>query len=115
MITDARPVISFLDRRYSSVPVSSENTDNLEVKDRPLQTALQPASINTLFSEEPRRFSPSAAVRQKTKSTSVEYRTERSNIERAKEAIGDRSMAAGKVGLHAVEYFLANETKNGER
>ena len=115
MITDARPVISFLDRRYSSVPVSSENTDNLEVKDRPLQTALQPASINTLFSEEPRRFSPSAAVRQKTKSTSVQYRTERSNIERAKEAIGDRSMAAGKVGLHALEYFLANETKNGER
>ena len=109
MNSDARPVIRFLDQRYAKVPVSSENTENLEVRDRPLSEGLQPILISKMLQESPRRFSTSKAMNRKSRTLSVQYRTERSNIERAREAIGDDDMAAGKVGLHALKYFLANK------
>ena len=111
MIADARPVIRFLDNRYSRVPVSSENTDDLEVRDKPIRQALQPVAVADLLVAEPRRFAPSPAMRKKETMTSVQYRTEKVNIERARRAIGGRSMAAGKVGLHALQYFLDNEAE----
>ena len=111
MMADARPVIRFLDRRYESVPVSSENSDNLQVRDSLLQEALVPTQINKILGEDQRRFTASRSVKRRANMLSVQYRTERSNIERAREAIGDQSLAAGKVGLHALEYFLSNEAK----
>ena len=111
MMTDARPVIRFLDRRYESVPVSSENSDNLEVRDGLLKEALVPTQINKILGEDQRRFNTSSSVKRKANMLSVQYRTERVNIERAREAIGDQDLAAGKVGLHALEYFLSNEAK----
>ena len=111
MIADARPVIRFLDNRYSSVPVSSENTDDLEVKDKPIRQALQPIALTDLLADEPRSFTPSRAMRRKETTTSVQYRTEKTNIEKARRAIGSQSMAAGKVGLHALQYFLDNEAE----
>ena len=111
MIADARPVIRFLDNRYSSIPVSSENTDDLEVKDKPTKQALQPVAVSDLLAAEPRSFAPSRAMRRKETTTSVQYRTEKVNIERARRAIGSPSMAAGKVGLHALQYFLDNEAE----
>ena len=109
MIADSRPVISFLDKRYASVPVSSENTDDLEVKDKTLQEALLPAPVNKLFGDTPRRFSTVKRISQKTKTTSVQFRTDTKDIERARRAIGNLRLAAGKVGLHALNYFLDNE------
>lgn len=109
MTADARPVIRFLDQRYAKVPVSSENTDNLQVQDRPLLEALKPIKIDRILGETPRRFSTSAVVNRKSRTLSVQYRTARSNIEKAQKAIGDDEMAAGKVGLHALKYFLDNE------
>ena len=109
MNIDARQVISFLDHRYSSVPVSSENTDDLEVQDRSLREALQPVSANKIFSDEPRQFSTSKTIEKRPKMVSVQYSTEARNIERARLAIGKTRMASGKVGLHALNYFLENE------
>ena len=111
MIMDARPVIRFLDKRYASVPVSSENTDSLEVRDKPLQTALQPVAVNKLFGDSPRPFSATRQISQRAKTTSVQYRTDSKNIERARRALGNSRMAAGKVGLHALEYFLRNKAE----
>ena len=109
MISDARPVIRFLDQRYAKVPVSSENTDDLEVRDRPLLEALKPIQVNAILDEVPRRFKAKTEVSRKTKTLSVQYRTERIKIEKARRSIGDEEMAAGKVGLYTLEYFLANE------
>ena len=111
MIADARPVIRFLDSRYSSIPVSSENTDDLEVKDKPTRSALQPVTVSELLADEPRRFSPSPAIRKRESMTSVQYRTQKANIERARHAIGSPSMSAGKVGSYALKYFLDNEAE----
>ena len=111
MIMDARPVIRFLDKRYASVPVSSENTDRLEVRDKPLQTALQPVVVNKLFGDSPRPFSATRQISQRAKTTSVQFRTESKNIEKARRALGDPRMAAGKVGSYALEYFLRNEAE----
>ena len=110
MTSDARPVIAFLDRRYASVPVSSENTDNLAVQDGALKSAIQEGTaISRMFQEEARPFRTASAIRKKADTTSVQYRTAASNIDRARRAIGDLRMAAGKVGAHALNYFLKNE------
>ena len=111
MMTDARPVIRFLDKRYQSVPVSSENTDNLEVRDGSLREALVPTPINTIFGQESRKFSAASRIIRKERMLSVQYRIERAKIVEAKEIIGDGKMSAGKVGLHTFEYFLSNEAK----
>lgn len=111
MIMDARPVISFLDKRYSSVPISSENTENLEVRDKTLQTGLQPVAVNKLFSDPPRAFSAAPQVRRQSKTMSVQFRADARKIERARRALGDPSMPAGRVGRHALEYFLRNEAE----
>ncbi len=109
MIMDARPVIRLLDKRYARVPVSSENTVNLEVRDKPLQAALQPVALAALFGDTPRPFSTTKKILQRTKTTSVQYRTEVDKIERARRALGKPGISAGKVGLQALEYFLRNE------
>ncbi len=111
MATDARQVISFLDKRYSSIPVSSENTDNLDVRERVLATALKPVQLSQLFGGSPRRFSTSQQITKKTRMTNVQYKTESTNISRAKRVIGDSNQSAGKVGLHALMYFLENESE----
>ena len=109
MMSNARPVITFLDRRYASVPVSSENTDNLAVNDKTFQQALQRKSVGSVFGSASQAFGTSSQIGRKTRTTSVQFRTERKNIERARRAIGDPNMAAGRVGLHALTYFLDNE------
>ena len=109
IVSDARPVINFLDRRYSSVPVSSENTDDLEIDDKALQNAIRPAPVNTVLGSDTQRFGASREIARRPQTTSVQFRTERTNIERARRAIGDPSMAAGRVGLHSLKYFLENE------
>ena len=109
MMSNARPVITFLDRRYASVPVSSENTENLAVNDKTFQQALQRTSVGTVLGSASQPFGTSSQVGKKTRTMSVQFRTERKNIERARRAIGEPGMAAGKVGLHALTYFLDNE------
>lgn len=111
MAADARQVISILDKRYSSVPISSENTDSLEVHNKALADALKPAHLSQLLADEPRRFSTSKEITKKSRTRSVQYRTKSSNIERAKRAMGEPSLSAGKVGLRALEYFLENEAE----
>ncbi len=109
MMADARQVISFLDLRYAKVPVSSENNDKLDVGDKKLQDALGPAVLGKLFVESPRRFSPSEAISRKTKTIRVQFQTEWKKIERARKAMNKPSLAAGKVGHLALDYFLDNE------
>ena len=109
MMTDARPVISFLDQRYSKVPVSSENNDDLDVGDKGLQEALQPAVLGDLLGESARRFWASKAIARKAKTIAVQFRTEKRKIDRARNALGEPTLAAGKVGLRALDYFLDNE------
>ena len=109
MMTDARPVISFLDQRYASVPVSSENTDALDVGDKKLQNALEPVVLGELLAELPHGFSASKAIKGKAKTVAVQYRTERQKIDRARKAMGEPTLAAGRVGLRALDYFLDNE------
>ena len=112
MMPNARPVITFLDRRYASVPVSSENTDNLAVNDKTFQQALRRTPVGSVFGSASQAFGTSSQIGRKARTTSVQFRTERKNIERARRAIGDPNMAAGKVGLHALTYFLDNELDN---
>ena len=109
MMTDARPVISFLDRRYAKVPVSSENNENLDVGDKKLQDALRPAVLGELLVESPRSFLTSKEISRKARKITVQFQTERKKIERAKRAMNEPSLAAGKVGLRALDYFLDNE------
>ena len=109
MMTDARPVISFLDKRYSKVPVSAENTDDLDVGDEQLQAILQPVNLGELLSDVERRFEVPKSISKKTKTISVQYRTEAKKIERARKALGKPNLAAGKIGLQALDYFLENE------
>ncbi len=108
MISDARPVISFLDSRYGRTPVSSENTDDLQVKDGTLQKALQPVQVTKLLGDKPRVFEAKEIAHQ-ADTISVQYQTERKRVDRARKAIGRSRMAAGRVGLHALNYFIENE------
>ena len=109
MISDARPVLRLLDRRYASVPVSSENTDDLRVGDKSLRSALAPVDVGKLLRESPRPFQPAPAIKSRDVAVTVQYRVERKKIEAARTAIGDSKMAAGRVGRHALDYFLHNE------
>ncbi len=109
MVSDARQVTSFLDQRYARVSISAENSDDLEVKDNRLAQALAPATIPQLLSSEPRRFSASKEIVKRPRTVSVQFSAREVDIERARRAIGKPGLSAGKVGSHALSYFLKNE------
>ena len=65
MIADARSVVRFLDKRYSKVPISSENTDDLQVRDKNLQDALKSVPVSGMFGQDPHSFLVSPAIRKR--------------------------------------------------
>ena len=102
MATQAKPVISFLNNMYPS-------DDLEEIEEREIAEKVASVDVRSLVSANRRDFSVSPSRRPARSTVTVQFKAKRDDISRAKVAIGQRTMSAGKVGEHAFEYFLKNE------
>lgn len=99
----ARPVLSFLNKMYPG----GETEEPIE---REIADAVKAANIATVVKNAPRSF----VIRTRETSlgprfVSVQYKAKSSDIERAKRNLRKSAWSAGRVGQHALEYFLAKE------
>ena len=103
MVAASRPVITFLNNMYPSDAPE-------EVPERELADSVESKPIHELtssgeksFRARPRKKTPKRAT------VSVQYRARKSDIATARKRIAKPRWGAGKVGAHALEYFLEQE------
>lgn len=99
MAAVAKPIIRFLDTRYTS-----EGTD---VEPSGIARLSGPASnvFNTTVSQ---RRTFSATIKEAPRKIRVQYDAEKSEIERIKKHFGRSNMSASEVGRKTFDYFLRN-------
>lgn len=103
MVAAGRPVLTFLNNMYPSDAPE-------EVPERALADSVQSTPIHKLTSSGAKSFR--ARPRKKTprpQTVSVQYRALTSDIARAKKCLAKPRWGAGKVGAHALGYFLEQE------
>ncbi|MEW6444243.1 MAG: ATP-binding protein [bacterium] len=103
MAVSARPVLSFLSRKYPSD--SDEKPYEREVAKH-----VERASISTISRPGPSTFTiPPVRVRSAKTTISVQYDAERADVEKIKKALRNPRMTAREIGEYTFQYFLRNE------
>ena len=103
MVSAGRPVLTFLnDMNPSDAPA--------EVPERELADSVESTPIHRLTSSGEKAFRARRKKKTPKRATvSVQYRARKSDIARARKRIAKPRWGAGKVGAHALKYFLDQE------
>lgn len=107
---EARPVIRFLDQRYTNSTKAIES-DTFSIWDKDVTTALKTVAIGSLLTHPQQSFAVPKTRSKPPKEVSIQFKAAVKNLERAKAAIDDPEMSAGQVGKYAFDYFLENEAE----
>lgn len=103
MSLSARPVLTFLNNMYPSEPAE-------EVHERKMVDRLKPVSVTDLAAQPVAAFEVrQASKRERPTTISVQYRVEKSDVERIKTHLNQPSWSAGSVGKYTFDYFLRVE------
>ena len=103
MVAASRPVLTFLNNMYPSDAPE-------EVPERDLADSVTPTPIHELTSSGEKSFRARRKKRTpKPATVSVQYRARKSDIARARKRLARPRWGAGKVGAHALKYFLDQE------
>lgn len=103
MVAIGRPVLTFLNDMYPSDAPE-------EVPERELADSVVSTPIHELTSSGEKSFGAHRRKKPvKPATVSVQYRARKSDIARAKKWLAKPRWGAGKVGAHALKYFLEQE------
>jgi hypothetical protein len=100
MVTLAKPVIKFLDSRYSNEGTDVEPTKVARVsgeKSNVFATAVSPRRIFTVSKEQP------------PKDVKVQYMAKRQELDKVRKHFSRSNMSASEIGRKTFDFFLRNE------
>jgi hypothetical protein len=102
MAAISRPVFTFLNDMYT-------NEDFEEVEERKVVETLEPVQLKDLRSKPNTMFTVSMEKSKKSNYVTVQYKVDKSKIDKIKKRINKPNLSAGNVGLYTFDYFIKNE------
>lgn len=102
MAAISRPVFTFLNDMYS-------NEDVEEVEERRMVETLEPVELKDIRLKPNTGFTVLMEKPKKSNIVTVQFRVDKSKINKIKKRINKPNISAGNVGLYALDYFIKNE------